>query len=114
MREVQEPSSNSRDLRFRVGFGGRQCAVKRAVKRILDPAARDTTLLRFFIFATFFELDPRFGSHHRYKLYIPLLSDAMQLKHKPAIISEIVNDRPRPKTPNKRVGTLFYLISVFV
>jgi len=53
---------------------------------------RDTFILRFIIFGAIFGIDNRFGMHQRYTLHIPLLSDPVQLKHKPAIVKTILDE----------------------
>ena len=57
-----------------------------------NPISRDVAIMRFIIFGSLFGIDSRFGTHQQYVLHLPLLNDPLQLKHKPKIIQELLDE----------------------
>jgi hypothetical protein len=55
-----------------------------------DSDSRDSLIWNFLIFAVFFGLDPRFGHHQQYQLFIPTLYDSHQLDRRPAVMRDAV------------------------
>jgi hypothetical protein len=55
-----------------------------------DSDSRDIPIWTFLIFAAFFGMDPRFGNHQQYQLFIPTLHDSHQLERRPVAMREAV------------------------
>jgi hypothetical protein len=55
-----------------------------------DADSRDSLIWNFLMFAVFFGLDPRFGHHQQYQLFIPTLHDLHQLERRPAVMRDAV------------------------
>jgi hypothetical protein len=55
-----------------------------------DAESRDCLIWNFLIFATIFGLDPRFGNHQQYQLYIPVIHDQRQLDKRPLPMRQAV------------------------
>jgi hypothetical protein len=55
-----------------------------------DSDSRDILIWSFLIFAVFFGLDPRFGNHQQYQLFIPSLYDLHQLERRPVAMRDAV------------------------
>jgi hypothetical protein len=55
-----------------------------------DADSRDILIWNFLIFAAFFGLDPRFGNHQQYQLYIPTLHDQHALDRRPTAMRDAV------------------------
>jgi hypothetical protein len=56
-----------------------------------ESESRDVLILHRIIFAYFFGLYPRFGSHQQYVLTVPLFNGHFQLSKKPEIIKTLIN-----------------------
>jgi hypothetical protein len=56
-----------------------------------DPDSRDVYIWSRLIFASIFGLDPRFGNHQQFHLYIPILNDSRQLDRRPLPMKNAVS-----------------------
>jgi hypothetical protein len=57
-----------------------------------EPDARDVFILQHLVFGAFFGIDPRFGAHQQFQLYIPVLHDHKQLAKRPAALREAIDN----------------------
>jgi hypothetical protein len=55
-----------------------------------DVDSRDSLIWNFLMFGAFFGLDPRFGHHQQFQLFIPSLHDQHQLDRRPAAMRDAV------------------------
>jgi hypothetical protein len=55
-----------------------------------DADSRDSYIWNFLMFGAVFGLDPRFGHHQQYQLFIPTLQDQFQLDRRPAAMRDAV------------------------